>query len=239
MSENKNIQDRIDDYIRGTMSMDNQVIFMDELRQDAELKHEVEVQMSIADAVQANHLKQMLQEVEIGLLGQKTHPVVERRLWSVFWGRWYQWACIAAVVVCIFVGNSFRQAHRIKGFGSEYFAMLSAPIARDGNTIDKLLSDSFNLIGANEYDSAQSSLGEARRLINQGLSAPVLDEETEYEHKILMEKQFDVEWYESIIQMRQGHYRKAKSSLLVIAKSSSPYADYAQIILGKMFNSNI
>ena len=115
--------------------------------------------------------------------------------------------------------------------------MLSAPVARDGNTIDKLLSDSYDLIGANQFDAARSSLSDASRLIDEGLNAPVIDEESEYEHSLLSEKQFDVIWYESIILMKQGQYRKAKEALLVITQSSSPYAVYAKEILKHMFNS--
>ena len=62
MSEIDKIQDRIDEYIRGTMSANDRIIFEGELRQNAELRHEVEVQASIAEAVQAVRLKQLLQK---------------------------------------------------------------------------------------------------------------------------------------------------------------------------------
>ena len=64
MSELEKHQDRIDEYIRGTMSASDRIIFEGELRQNAELRQEVEVQTSISDAVQAVHLKQLLQQIE-------------------------------------------------------------------------------------------------------------------------------------------------------------------------------
>lgn len=226
MKELENIQDRIDEYIRGTMSDKDRAIFEDELRQDADLRHEVEVQVSIADAVQAVHLKQILQGVEAELATPK-----------VYWRRFYQWAAAAAAVAIIFFsGNMWRQTSRIKGFGNDYYASLVAPSARDGNSLDSLLALAYSHIGNGQFDVAESALNEANSLIEEGLAAPVVDEETDYEHRLLELKQYDVQWYHALIIMKQGQYRKAKALLKEIARNDGPYASEAKEILDKMFN---
>lgn len=102
MKELENIQDRIDEYIRGTMSDKDRAIFEEELRHDADLRHEVEVQVSIADAVQAVHLKHVLQGVEAELAsdkGESTSPIITPKF---YWRRFYQWAAVVAAVAVLF-----------------------------------------------------------------------------------------------------------------------------------------
>ena len=67
MLELENIQEQIDAYIMGTMRDDDKAIFEKQLLQNADLKQEVEVQTSSADAVQAVHLKQLLKGAEAKL----------------------------------------------------------------------------------------------------------------------------------------------------------------------------
>ena len=232
MSEIENIQDRIDEYIRGTMSVNDRIIFEGELRANPELKHEVEVQASIAEAVQAVRLKQLLQEVEAGMAGAPAKEEKKQKTFFFFRRHVIAWASAAAAVAIIFFsGNSWRQTQRFKGFGNEYYAALVEPVARDGNELDNLLASSYALIGAGEYDAASANLEIARKQIADGLGLPIIDEESEYEHKVLQEKLYDVDWYEAIILMKQGKYRKAKEALRVIATSNSPYADNAKNIL--------
>ena len=229
MKEFENIQDRIDDYIRGTMSDKDRAIFEEELRQDADLRHEVEIHVSIADAVQALHLKQMLQGVEAELA---THKVYLRRF--------YQWAAVAAAMAIVFFsGNSFRQFNRIKGFGNEYYASLDVPSARDGNSLDNTLALSYSQIGSGEYDLAEKTLEKAMTMIEEGLKVPITDEVSEYEHSMFEFKQYDAEWYHALIVMKQGKYRKAKSLLKVIAEGNSPYASESKDILREMYHINI
>lgn len=229
MKELENIQDRIDEYIRGTMSDKDKAIFEEELRQDAELRHEVEVQATISDAVQAVHLKQVLKGVEAELSTPK-----------VYWRRVYQWASVAAAVAIILIaGNIWRQSSRIKAFGNDYYASLEAPYSRGGNNLDSLLTLSYTTIGEGQYAEAEDALKKAELVIHEGMAAPVVDDETEYERKVLELKQYDVEWYQAIIVMKQGKYRHAKTILKEIVASGSPYADEAKEILNKMYNDKL
>ena len=232
MSEIEKIQDRIDEYIRGTMSVNDRIIFEGELRTNPELKHEVEVQASIAEAVQAVRLKQLLQEVEAGMVGNHIEEETKPKFFFLFRKQVIAWASAAAAVALIFFsGNAWQQTQRFKGFGNEYYAALAEPVARDGNELDSLIVTTYSFIGTGEYDAAMSNLSKARQLITDGLAMPIEDEESEYEHKVLREKLYDVDWYEAIILMKQGKYRKAKEVLRAIATSNSPYAENAKIIL--------
>lgn len=248
MSEFEKIQDRIDEYIRGTMSDTDRAIFENELKQNAGLKHEVEVQSSISEAVQAVYLKQVLQGVETELASRgnvysssqeengpvSTAATITRGL---YWRRFYQWTAVAAAVAIVFFsGNSLRQSHRIKGFGDEYYASLIAPSSRDGNSLDSILALSYSQIGAGDYELAEETLTKAKELIDEGLKVPVTDEVTKYEHSLFEIKQYDAEWYETLILMKQGKYKKSKRLLNEIAEGSGPYASYAKDILNQMFH---
>ena len=199
MSEIEKIQDRIDEYIRGTMSSSDKFIFEVELRQNAELRHEVEVQASIAEAVQAVRLKQLLKEVEAGMADMPAKEKQKPKTIFLFRRQVLTWASAAAAVAIIFFsGNSWRQMRRFKGYGNEYYAALVEPVARDGNELDNLLTSCYSLIGSGEYEAAVSRLNEARSIIDNGLGLPIVDEESEYEHNVLQYKLYDVDWYKPL-----------------------------------------
>ena len=248
MSEFEKIQDRIDEYIRGTMSDKDRTIFENELQQNEELRHEVEVQSSISEAVQAVHLKQMLQGLEAELVNsgnvysssrEENEPIsIAATISRIhYWRRFYQWAAVAAAVAIVFFsGNSLRQSHRIKGFGNEYYAELVAPSARDGNSLDNLLALSYSQIGAGDFELANETIAKANELIDDGLSVPVEDEVSEYEHSLFVMKQFEVEWYHALVVMKQGKYREAKKLLKDIADGDGPYVSEAKEILNNMYH---
>lgn len=251
MSEIEKIQDRIDEYIRGTMSDTDRVIFENEIRQNADLRHEVEVQSSISEAVQAVHLKQVLQGVEAELANsdnvysssreEKSPDSIAATLArGLYWRRFYQWAAVAATVAIVFFsGNSLRQSHRIKGFGNEYYAGLIAPSSRDGNSLDNMLSLSYSQIGTGDYELAEETLTKAKELIDEGLKVPVTDEVSEYEHSLYEMKRYDAEWYHALIVMKQGKYHNAKGLLKEIAAGDGPYVSEAKDILNQMYHIKI
>lgn len=232
MSEIEKIQDRIDEYIRGTMSASDRIIFEGELRQNADLRHEVEVQISIAEAVQAVRLKRLLQEVEAEATGCNANHEIKPKTFYLFKRPVLYWASAFAAITIIFIsGNSWRQMEQIKDHGNEFYAKLVEPIARNGNDIDNLIASVYSLIGAGEYDAAIANLNEVRKSIMDGLAMPAIDEESEYQHHVLQEKLYDADWYGAIILMKQGKYRKAKEALRSIANSDSPYSNNAKSIL--------
>lgn len=233
MSEFINIQDRIDEYIRGTMSDKERTIFEEELRQSAALRHEVEVQSSIADAVQAVHLKEVFRGIEAEMAPRETKtvfPTFPRK--SV-----YRFAFAFAALAVLFVfGNNWRQMHRMRVIGNDCYASLVIPTSRGGDAVDSLIAVSYLFLGAEEYEAAKDVLSKAEVYIEDGLQSPVVDEETQYWHDLLESKKYDIEWYQSILIMMQGKYREAKVFLLKISDSQSPYAKNAQSVLERMFN---
>ena len=236
MSELEKIQDRIDEYIRGTMSAKDRTIFEVDLYHDADLRNEVEIQSSIADAVQVVQLKKLFDRVESEMHNEGKQDATNR----IFKKHWMVWTSVAAVfVLFVLGGNSMYQMYRVKGFGSEYYAALAEPTARGGDLVDSLLLLGYSQIGNGDLDIALGTLENASIAIGERLAAPVTNEETEYEHTMLQEKEYEVEWYRAIVLMRQGKVRKLKTLLKTIAVSSSPYADNAKEVLNQMFNIKI
>ena len=233
MSEFINIQDRIDEYIRGTMSDKERTIFEEELRQNAALRHEVEVQSSIADAVQAVHLKEVLRGIEAEMAPRETKTASPIFPWKPV----YRFAFAFAVLSVLFVfGINWRQGYRMRVIGSECYASLVVPSSRGGDALDSLLALSYSLLGAEQYEAAEDALSKARSNVEAGLLEPIVDEETQYLHDLLESKRYDVEWYQTIAIMKQGKYREAKRILLQISGSQSPYAGEARTVLERMFN---
>ena len=227
MSGLENRQDRIDEYIRGTMSDKEKTIFEDELMLDAELKREFEVQRAIADAVQSVQLKRLLQGTESGLSNSR----------RAFVDRWHWMLGVAAAFIVIFFSWSLlRQTQRIRKVGEECYAAVVVPISRGGNAVDSLLSLTYSLMGTGQYKDAEAVLSEMGTLIRDGLNEPVVGDESHYVRALLELKQYEGEWYRVILAMQQGKFRQAKFQLMEIAHSNSPYADNAKTILETIFN---
>lgn len=219
---NQNIQDRIDEYLTGSMPEGDKVAFEKELLEDEPLREEVEAQRTIAEAVQTVHLKNMLADVEADI--RRRHILRRIVTWT---------SSAAAAVAIILSGYSLRQSILIKTIGSECFAELTPPVSRDGNAIDSLLTQAYSQIAINEYAATVSTLAEARLLIDEGLKAPVVDEESRYRHILLQQHRYDVDWLEAITLMKQGRHRKARRLLESIAASASPYSAKARKILDR------
>ena len=222
MEMNQNIQDRIDEYLNGTLTEADKAAFEKELLENDELREEVEAQRTIAEAVQAVHLRNMLEGVEVGL--HRRHTLRRVIAWT---------SSAAAAVAITLSGYSLRQSSLIKAIGSECFAELTPPVSRDGNTIDSLLNQAYSQIAANEYSIAASALTEARLLIDEGLKAQVTDDESRYRHALLQQHRYDVDWLEAVILMKQGRHRKARRLLESIAASPSPYSAKARNVLDR------
>lgn len=229
MSEFDKIQDRIDEYIKGTMPDKERAIFEQELRQNAELQHEVEVQISIADAVQAIHLRRLLQEVEEKI----SHPKTRRFYAKIA----YRQVCFAAALAILLLsGNIWRQTSRIKQIGINYYAKLTLPVSRGADALDSLLAISYTQIGSKDFALAETTLSAADSLINEWMQTPVRNDETKYVRDLIIQKRYDAEWLRTLARMQQGKYLKVKAALKKIAVSESPYADSAKEILCSTFN---
>ena len=258
MNNDITTEERIDNYLLGRMSEAERAAFERDLATDAELKEEYECQKAIANAVQKVAMKDFLtqhaaerQEVELSVaadLAESNGSVID--LTSLFSrisdkvqgffssGQRVAWtlASVAAMVVAI-VGsvNYTSTLNTMQGNGMLAYAELSAPVARDGNELDTMIEDAYNLIGEGDLDKATDAIEKAKATVSARLAEPVETEEDEYEHQVLQQKLYDLEWYEAIVLMRHGKVLKAKKALNAISTSDSPYADAAQNELNSIF----
>lgn len=247
MNNDITTEERIDNYLLGRMSEAERAAFERDLGTDAELKEEYECQKAIANAVQKVAMKDFLtqhaterQEESSNVIDLSTyfkHATGKiREFFSS--GQRVAWtlASVAAMVVAI-VGsvNYTSTLHTMQGNGMLAYSELTVPVPRDGNELDALIKEAYTLIGTGEFDQAMVAIGSARAKVSETFEKPVITEEDKYEHQVLQQKLYDLEWYEAIVLMRQGKVRKAKKALDAISASDSPYADVARNELNTIF----
>lgn len=247
MNNDITTEERIDNYLLGRMAEAERAAFERDLATDADLKEEYECQKAVANAVQKVAMKDFLTQhaaerqaesnnvIDLSTYFKQATGKIREFFSS---GQRIAWALasVAAMVVAI-VGsvNYTSTLHNMHGNGMLAYAELSAPVARDGNELDAMIEDAYNLIGVGELDKAIDTIEKAKSMVLEGLAQPVEGEEDEYEHQVLQLKKYDLEWYEAITLMKQGKVIKAKKALGAIASSSSPYADTARNELNNTF----
>lgn len=247
MNNDITTEEMIDNYLLGRMSEAERAAFERNLGTDAELKEEYECQKAIANAVQKAAMKDFLtqhaaerQERSSNVIDLSTYFKQATGKIREFFssGQRVAWALasVAAMVVAI-VGsvNYTSTLHTMQGNGLLAYTELTVPVPRDGNELDALIEEAYTLIGADEFDQALDTIGSAKAIANETLDKPVATEEDEYEHQVLQQKLYDLEWYEAIVLMRQGKLLKAKKALKAISTSDSPYADVARNELNTIF----
>ena len=255
MNNDITTEERIDNHLLWRMSEAERAAFERDLAVDAELKEEYECQRAIANAVQKVAMKDFLTQhaaerkiAEQPVAADLAEPVIDltsllsrisEKVQGFFSsGQRVAWtlASVAAMVVAI-VGsvNYTSTLHTMQSNGMLAYAELSAPVARDGNELDAIIEDVYDLIGEGELDKATDAIEKAKATVSARLAQPVETEEDEYEHQVLQQKLYDLEWYEAIILMKQGKVLKAKKALNAISTSDSPYADAARNELNTIF----
>lgn len=247
MNNDITTEERIDNYLLGRMSEAERAAFERDLATNAELKEEYECQKAIANAVQKVAMKDFLtrhaaerEEESSNVIDLSTYFKQATGKIREFFssGQRVAWtlASVAAMVVAI-VGsvNYTSTLHTMQGNGMLAYAELTVPVPRDGNELDALIEKAYTLIGVGELDQALDAIGDAKAMVNAVFEKPVVTEEDGYEHQVLQQKLYDLEWYEAIVLMRQGKVRKAKKALDAISTSNSPYAEAARNELNTIF----
>lgn len=240
MNNDITTEERIDNYLLGRMPEAERAAFERDLVVDAELNEEYECQKAVANAVQKVAMKDFLTQhaaerqaesnnvIDLSTYFKQASGKIREFFSS---GQRVAWtlASVAAMVVAI-VGsvNYTSTLNTMQGNGMLAYAELSAPVARDGNELDAMIEDVYDLIGEGELDKATDAIEKAKATVLARLAQPVETEEDEYEHQVLQQKLYDLEWYEAIVLMKQGKVFKAKRMLKSIASSSSPYANMAK-----------
>lgn len=236
-------EERIDNYLLRRMNEAERAAFERELATDAELKEEYECQKAVANAVQKVAMKDFLTQhaaerqagsnnvIDLSTYFKQATGKIREFFSS---GQRVAWtlASVAAMVVAI-VGsvNYISTRHTMQNNGMLAYTELTVPASRDGNELDAMIEEVYTLIGAAEFDQALDTIVAAKAMVYETLDEPVVSEEDEYEHQVLHQKLYDLDWYEAIVLMRQGKVIKAKRMLKSIASSSSPYANMAKTCL--------
>ena len=247
MNHDITIEERIDNYLLRRMSEAEKAAFERDLASDVELKEEYECQKAIANAVQKAAMKDFLTQhaaerqagnsnvIDLSTYYKQTTGKIREFFSS---GQRIAWtlASVAAMVVAIVGSVNYTSTLRtMQNNGMLAYTELIVPVPRDGNELDALIEEAYTLIGATEFEQAMDAIGNAKAMIYETIDKPVDTEEDEYEHQVLQQKLYDLEWYEAIVLMRWGKVIKAKKALEAIANSDCPYADAARKVLNTIF----
>ncbi len=234
MQNDISTEERIDNYLLGRMSEQERQLFESELATNPELSKELESQRQVANAVQRaamnSFLKQHAQQRNNKY--RSLFSSTRRVIWTV--------TSIAAMFVLVigFVRYN-KTANAFRNEGLLAYNNIEIPIARDGNQIDSLISQAYTLIGHGEYKQAKDAMAVADRNIKEYLAIEhiTLTEEEAYEHHILQQKLYDLEWLDVIVLLKQGSVVKARKALKSISESTSPYSIMALRVLGSLRKS--
>lgn len=225
MEDNINISERIDRYILGEMNEAERQAFEAEMSSDPELKKEYEVQREIALAVQRVHLKRHMQDIE-----KRTKNARRRRIETIS-----SWSIAAAIACICIVGLDMKWSSDLKQTSTLCYTETGVPISRSDSYIDELVFMAYQCIGEGDLEVAINNLDRAETLIEDQLRVEPVTDEEEYRREILLMQKEDVEWYRTLILMKQGKIFKSRKALKNIANSESRYADKARKILETIY----
>lgn len=222
MEDNINISERIDRYILGEMSDVERQTFEADMSADPELRKEYCLQREIALAVQRVHLKRHMQDIENRAKNARRRRVRTLSSWS-----------IAAAIICVcIVGVDLKLSSVLSEASMLCYMQTGEPISRSDGEIDELVSKAYEYIGESDLEAATNNLDRAETLIEDQLGVEPVTDEEEYRREILLMQKEDIEWYRTLILMKQGKIIKSRKALKSIAESDSRYADRAKNILG-------
>lgn len=238
---NINLQEKIDSYILGKMSVEEKMNFETELANNMELKEKYELQKEISDAVQKARIKNLLVEVENEIIEEREKIINDRRnddddksLGNTTNKRRIWISVAASIIVIFFVGFEFHKTSVYKTYGNDCYAEITAPSSRSDNRLDSLMFSIYRQIGEENYSLAETNIEEAELIITSMKETEyVSDEEQKYYDDILSIKKQEIDWYDAVLKMKQGKYRKAKKELKKIANGNGIYSEKAKEILRK------
>lgn len=238
---NINLQEKIDSYIMGKMSVEEKMNFETELANNMELKEKYELQKEISDAVQKARIKNLLVEVENEIIEEREKIINDRRndnddksLGNTTNKRRIWISVAASILVIFFVGFEFHKTSVYKTYGNDCYADITAPSSRSDNRLDSLMFSIYRQIGEENYSLAETNIEEAELIITSMKETEyVSDEEQKYYDDILSIKKQEIDWYDAVLKMKQGKYRKAKKELKKIANGNGIYSEKAEEILNR------
>ena len=209
----------IDRYLLGEMTDEEKVEFERDLQDSKEIKQEFEEQKEIAEAVQRIAMKEFLEK-------HKKRRIVKRIVWSVS-------SIAAALMLGIFGFYQYNTASNMIQHQSVLaYADLSSPVSRGDDEIEELMASAYDLIGEDKLADARKKIVEIREEIERNTVQNIIaDERFVYEQKVKKARLDELDWYDTLIEMKQGHVFKAKKKLKAIANSGSRFAADARRLL--------
>ena len=249
---------RIDNYLLGCMSEAERAAFEHDLITDAKLKEEYECQKLIANAVQKIAMKAFLtkhaaerKKADLPVVTDITESndngidltdlfrrISEKLQGFLGSGQRIAWTLASVAAMVVVIVGSVRYAstlHSMQDYGMLAYTELPVPMSRDGNEIDTMIEEAYNLIGSGELNKAIDAIEKAKANVMECLAQPLENKEDEYAPNVLHLKVYELEWYKAIVLMKHGKVAKAKRVLETIASSSSPYAETARNELDNFF----
>lgn len=226
MQNDISTEERIDNYLLNRMSEQERQQFESELASNPELQKELESQRQVANAVQRaamnSFLKQHAQQRSNKY--RSLFSSTRRVIWTV--------TSIAAMFVLVIGFMSYNKtANTFRNEGLLAYNNLEIPVARDGNQIDILAAKAYQMIGDGDYSLARKTIEEARDYIKTELIVEPRTDEEKYRNQVLQMKEYELEWLEVIMMMKQGKVMNSKRILRRIISSNSPYSKIARTLL--------
>ena len=194
MNNDITTEERIDNYLLGRMSEAERAAFERDLATNAELKEEYECQKAVANAVQKVAMKDFLTQHAAERQAERSNVVDLSTYFKQATGKireffssgqrvaWTLASAAAMVVAIVGSVNYISTLHTMQANGMLAYSELAAPVARDGNELNSIMEEAYNLIGAGELDQAIDAIADAKTKAQEALSEPIETEEDEYTH---------------------------------------------------------
>lgn len=236
MQNHMETEERFDRYLLNQMEPDERMELESELRENTELQASFELHRSIFEGVQRVNMYKSIRDIAEkqksafifdrgkGIFSMNKHTI-----------RTFSYAlATAACIVCVCVFSlRLNTANYFKTAGAKCYSELNAPITRSSDNISGKMIEIYDLIGADQLDSAQTVINEVEGLICQDVTDYGTEEQAEYEKAIRANYLEDINWYQAIVYMKAGKIAKAKKILKEIVNTDGAYCEEAKNILSK------
>ena len=232
--------DRIEKYLKGQLSPEEEQAFREELKTDKALRDEV-----LATALMIKNMKQQIQEKEKLILEEVKQQEIANKSnvasspSSKFGRRWYYWASsIAAVLIVglfavkpiyfnyksnqMISQNYVQWSPRVDGTGTTKGATRGEVEA--GEDVVAELSELFDNVGQ----------GKDMKMTTYRLEKALKESETDYDYD---EYAADIEWYLALAYIQNNQFGKARTALAAIIESEDPdYSEQAEKLYKEIEN---
>jgi hypothetical protein len=214
MKENEILEEKIDQYLKGSMTNQEREAFESQIEKDSELRREVELQRSIIWAVRKEQLEKIIQNEE-----EKISKKTSIRKLVIYFGS----IAVAASLSGVFYIGYLNDCESISN--RYYQSYTYTPIPTRGDQVTALThSDSIFFEALHHLENGQKKLAITQLESLNNSSAEMLAATNDV-----------VKWYLSLAYLKNGQKKRAKTLLLEIANSAnSEYKTKAEDLLKEL-----